>query len=271
VLSTVPLLSKSQFQALPPTEELVKLVANPTQTVGAEKLAISAGVNTWNWDFDNNGTVDNTTQNPSHTFPSAGTYPVNLEVSIGGNCMHDTTINITVSQSATASFTAPTVCAELATSFTDASSAGVDTWNWDFDNNGTVDNTTQNPSHTFPAVGTYPVNLEVSVGGSCLHDTTINVVVSSSATANFTAPTVCVGLATNFTDASSTGVDTWNWDFDNNGTVDNTTQNPSHTFPSAGTYPVNLEVSVGGSCIHDTTINITVSQSATASFTAPTV
>jgi len=233
--------------------------------------ASSVGVNTWNWDFDNNGTVDNTTQNPSHTFPSAGTYPVNLEVSIGGNCMHDTTINITVSQSATANFTAPTVCAGLATSFTDASSAGVNMWNWDFDNNGTVDNTTQNPSHTFPSAGTYPVNLEVSVGGSCLHDTTINVIVSSSATANFTAPTVCVGLATNFTDASSAGVDTWNWDFDNNGTVDNTTQNPSHTFPSAGTYPVNLEVSVGGSCIYDTTINITVSQSATASFTAPTV
>ena len=245
----------------------------PTVCVGSATSftdASSAGVDTWGWDFDNNGSVDNTTQNPSHTFPAAGTYPVNLEVSIGGSCSHDTTINVTVNNSATANFTAPIVCAGTATSFTDASSAGVDAWNWDFDNNGTVDNTTQNPSHTFPSAGTYPVNLEVSVGGNCVHDTTINVTVGSSATANFTAPTVCAGLATTFTDASSAGVDAWNWDFDNNGTVDNTTQNPSHTFPAAGTYPVNLEVSVGGSCVHDTTINVIVSQGSTAIFSAPT-
>jgi len=229
------------------------------------------GVDTWNWDFDNNGTIDNTSQNPSHTFPSTGTFPVNLAVSVGGNCTHDTTINITVTQSATANFTAPTVCLGVATDFTDVSIGGVDTWGWDFDNDGTVDNTTQNPSTTFSSIGTFPVNLAVSVGGNCAHDTTINITVTQSSTADFTASTVCLGVATDFTDNSIGGVDTWGWDFDNNGTIDNSTQNPSHTFPSTGTFPVNLSVSVGGNCTHDTTINITVTQSAIANFTAPTV
>ena len=227
-------------------------------------------VDTWAWDFNNDGIVDNTTQNPSYTFPVAGTYPVNLEVSIGGSCADDTTINVIVSQSSTANFTAPTVCVGVATAFTDVSIGGVDTWGWDFDNDGIVDNTTQNPSYTFPSSGTFPVNLEVSVGGFCLHDTTINITISTSSTAIFTSTTVCNGVATDFTDSSIGGVDTWGWDFNNDGIVDNTTQNPSYTFPSSGTFPVNLEVSVGGSCSHDTTINVTVSQGSTAIFTSTT-
>ncbi len=227
-------------------------------------------VDTWAWDFNNDGIVDNTTQNPSYTFPAAGTYPVNLEVSIGGSCADDTTINVIVSQSSTANFTAPTVCVGVATAFTDVSIGGVDTWDWDFDNDGIVDNTTQNPSYTFPAAGTYPVNIEVSVGGFCLHDTTINITISTSSTAIFTSTTVCSGVATDFTDASTGGVDTWGWDFNNDGIVDNTIQNPNYTFPSSGTFPVNLEVSVGGSCSHDTTINVIVNQGSTAIFTSTT-
>jgi gliding motility-associated-like protein len=229
------------------------------------------GVDTWNWDFNNDGIVDNTSQNPTFTFASTGTFPVNLEVSVGSNCVHDTTINVTVTESSTANFTAPTVCLGTTTNFTDISLGGVNTWGWDFDNNGTIDNTTQNPTFTFTSSGVFPVNLTVSLGGSCSHDTTINVTVTGSSTANFTASTTCLGTATNFTDASTVGVDTWSWDFDNNGTIDNSTQNPIFTFPSIGTFPVNLEVSTGGLCSHDTTINITVVSQPSASFSFNTV
>ncbi|MCB9335882.1 MAG: PKD domain-containing protein [Flavobacteriales bacterium] len=228
--------------------------------------ASSAGVDSWNWDFDNDGIVDNTTQNPSYTFPGVGTYPVNLEVAIAGACPHDTTIDVIVAPNAVANFTAPVVCQGVATNFTDASSVGVDTWGWDFDNDGTIDDVTQNPSYTFPSSGTFPVNLEVSIGGNCSHDTTINVTVNQGSTADFSATTVCLGIATDFTDVSVGGVDTWGWDFDNDGVVDDVTQNPSYTFPSAGTFSVNLQVSVGGNCPDDTTINVTVNQTSTADF-----
>lgn len=224
---------------------------------------------TWAWDFDNDGNNDETVQNPTYTYPSVGIYPVKLTVTDGGICSHDTTINVVVSQNSTAIFTASNVCLGVATNFTDASLGGVDTWGWDFNNDGTVDNTTQNPSFTFGTTGTFPVNLQVSVGSNCQHDTTLNVTVTESATANFNATTVCFGSATTFTDLSSTGVDSWEWDFNNDGIVDNTSQNPNYNFPSSGTYLVTLQVAIGGNCAHDTSINISVNNLALANFSVP--
>ena len=56
-------------------------------------------------------------------------------------------------------------------------------------------------------------------------------------------------LEVQFTDASDgNGLLTYVWDFDNDGITDNTTQSPSYTYSTAGTYTVNLTVtSPGGS------------------------
>jgi PKD repeat protein len=47
-----------------------------------------------------------------------------------------------------------------------------------------------------------------------------------------------------FTDATTGGTPSYNyeWDFDNNGTVDITAANPTYTYASAGTYTVSLTV-----------------------------
>ena len=50
-------------------------------------------------------------------------------------------------------------------------------------------------------------------------------------------------LAVQFTDASTgTAPLTYAWDFNNDGSVDNTTKSPSYTYTTAGTYTVNLTV-----------------------------
>ncbi|WP_455709795.1 outer membrane protein assembly factor BamB family protein [Methanosarcina mazei] len=49
-------------------------------------------------------------------------------------------------------------------------------------------------------------------------------------------------LTVNFTDQSTGSPTSWSWDFDNDGTVDSSEQNPSHTYEKAGTYTVNLTV-----------------------------
>ncbi|MFA5296226.1 MAG: DUF3344 domain-containing protein [Methanoregulaceae archaeon] len=49
-------------------------------------------------------------------------------------------------------------------------------------------------------------------------------------------------LPVRFTDASTGSVTSWAWDFDNDGVVDSTDQNPFHEFATAGTYSVKLEV-----------------------------
>ncbi len=56
----------------------------------------------------------------------------------------------------------------------------------------------------------------------------------------------CVGVPVTFTDLSWNAIPTtWQWDFDNNLTVDATTQNPSYTYSTPGTYSVTLTVSDG--------------------------
>ena len=52
--------------------------------------------------------------------------------------------------------------APLSVQFTDQSRGNPVSFQWDFDNDGRVDATTQNPSYTFTAPGTYTVKLKVS-------------------------------------------------------------------------------------------------------------
>ena len=60
-----------------------------------------------------------------------------------------------------AAFTAtPTIgSAPLTVSFTDASTENPTSWQWDFDNDGTIDSTQQNPSWTYTSNGVYSVRL----------------------------------------------------------------------------------------------------------------
>jgi len=67
---------------------------------------------------------------------------------------------------------------------------------------------------------------------------------TSSTTAIFSAiPTSgSTPLAVNFTDQSTGTITAWIWDFDNDGSVDSTEQNPSNTYSTPGIYEVRLTV-----------------------------
>ena len=67
----------------------------------------------------------------------------------------------------------------------------------------------------------------------------------SSPTAAFSAtPTSgAAPLSVQFTDASSGDPNTWQWDFQNDGTIDSTQQNPTFAYTSTGSYSVKLMVS----------------------------
>jgi PKD repeat protein len=64
----------------------------------------------------------------------------------------------------TASFTAvpSSGTAPLTVNFTDTSSGNPDTWAWDFQNDGIVDSTAQNPSFSYTTPGTYTAKLTVT-------------------------------------------------------------------------------------------------------------
>ena len=87
--------------------------------------------------------------------------------------------------------------------------------------------------------------------------------VSSSITADFSADITSgdAPLTVTFTDLSTGSIDTWSWDFDNDGIEDSNDQNPpSHTYNIPGIYTVVLEVSGPGGTDTETKVSyITVS------------
>ncbi|AKB34216.1 cell surface protein [Methanosarcina siciliae HI350] len=159
--------------------------------------------------------------------------------------------------------------APLAVQFTDLSTGSPTAWAWDFDNDGNVDSTEQNPSYTYNDAGSYTVNLTVTnADGSDSEVKDAYIVVSGplpeAPVANFTAtPTAGnAPLTVNFTDASTGTVSSYAWDFENDGTVDSTEQNPVHTYVAEGNYTVSLTVtSAGGSNSEVKPDYITVSKS----------
>ncbi|MCB0430702.1 MAG: PKD domain-containing protein [Flavobacteriales bacterium] len=110
----------------------------------------------------------------------------------------------------------------------------------------------------------YSVTVTPYTGVACsiILDTNV-VVVPKSVTADFTTADICVGDSAHFTDGSTatgTTIDTWEWDFDNNGTVDATDQNPSHVYTNIGTYTVELTVTSPDGCTHSITKTINVTE-----------
>jgi PKD repeat protein len=64
--------------------------------------------------------------------------------------------------------------APLTVQFTDTSTGSITLWEWDFDNDGTVDSTEQNPSHIYNNLGTYSVCLAVTYPGGSDTETKID-------------------------------------------------------------------------------------------------
>ena len=207
-------------------------------------------LSTWSWDFGNGAT--STEANPSHTFATAGSHAVTLEVTdeAGGTDAVTRTVTVEAAPNIqpTAAFNPPSCTSGVACRFTDGSSdedGTVSAWSWDFGDGGS--STRQNPSRTYAAEGSYSVTLGVTDnrGGSVMvtHSVTVEAGSNIRPTAAFDPPSCTAKAACQFTDGSSDEGGTlseWSWDFGNG--AGSTDANPSHTFPTSGSHSVTLEV-----------------------------
>lgn len=244
----------------------------------------TSAITAWAWDFDGDGMVDSTAQNPSFIYTTEGKYTVSLTVlnGAGSNTVTQTElINITSGPSADFTASPTSGLAPLTVTFTDASAAGGSTiiaWAWDFNDDGVIDSTAQNPQYTFTA-GTYTVSLTVHTqdGRSDTRVRSSYITVETGPTAEFTADLTSgyTPLTVQFTDASIAGtraITAWDWNF-GDGSSHSALEAPSHTYTTAGTYTVSLTVTTAaGSSTRTRTNYIAVQQGVgpTAAFSADT-
>ena len=223
----------------------------------------------WEWDFNNDGTIDSNYQNPVFTFTEPDTYSVSLTVSNGAGSSTETKEEyIFVAVPVEADFSASSLSGihPLEIQFSDLSTGNTTNWEWDFDNDGTIDSNEQNPIFTYTEVGIYSVSL--TTGTNLSSDTEIKIdyiTVVLPIEADFEASPLSgiYPLEVQFTDLSFGGLSSnlrisgnrrdstsresisWEWDFNNDGTIDSYDQNPTFTYTNAGNYSVSLSVSDG--------------------------
>lgn len=232
-------------------------------------------ITSWNWDFTNNGSIDNTSQNPTFGYTAATNYTVELMVVTALGCKDSVTKVIAVNPIPAANFTPTSVCLNQPTAFADVSTVttgGISNWSWDF-GDGLGISSQQNPTYVYALPGTYTVVLTVTSDSGCINTANIPVQVNNLPVAAFTATNVCLNQSVSFTDASAGSggvINQWSWDFDYDGlshTTDDINQNPVYLYSNANTYNVQLVVTTSNGC-SDTVVNpVTINNLPIAAFT----
>ena len=145
----------------------------------------------------------------------------------------------------------------LEVQFSDKSTGNISSWEWDFNNDGVVDSTIQNPEYAYENPGNYTVSL--TVRGPNGNNTAVKAdyieVTRCPYLADFIVePTPgnckvqgeglsCTGTITvQFIDKSTGNVTGWAWDFQSDGKIDSTQQNPTYRYTRNGVYSITLTV-----------------------------
>ncbi len=186
-----------------------------------------------------------------------------------GDPLEDFWVQGAVPLSASAGGSPSTGNAPLTVNFTGSATGGTApyTYSWNF-GDGTT-STTQNPSHTYSAAGTYTATLTVKDSASPANTATSQVTTNVSAVGNPLAASASanptsgqVPLTVSFAGTATGGTPAYHysWNF-GDGSATSTTQNPSHTYSTAGTYTATLTVTDSASPANTASSTVTITAS----------
>ncbi|MCW2527766.1 MAG: hypothetical protein JWM76_2626 [Pseudonocardiales bacterium] len=240
---------------VPPTASFTSACTGLSCTFNGTGSTDSNGsITGYAWTFGDGATATGSTT--SHTYTAGGTYQIKLTVTDNATATDTKTTPVTVvapppppNVPPTASFTSS--CVLLVCTFDAGASADSDgtiaSYNWDF-GDGSALGTGVTATHTYGASGTYQVTLVVSDDDGDTGQQVTSIPVSElpppnvPPTAGFTQS--CTLLGCTFNAGSSTDTDgtiaSYAWDFGDGAT--DSSVSTSHTYASAGTYPVKLIV-----------------------------
>ena len=202
-------------------------------------------ITSYQWDLGNGQTANQ--PNTNYNYNGPGVYNVTLIVSSNQGCSDTITQPVTIWSIPTAQFTHTPTCYGIPFNFTDQSTitnSQIIGWNWSLGNGQTSNQ--QNPSHFYNTNGQYPVQLIVTGQGGCTDTVTDVITVYPKPTAAFVLPDSC-GMSAAFTDLSLFNIASWNWNFGDGNTSNQTS--PTHVYQTNGTYQVQLIVQNTDGCL----------------------
>jgi PKD repeat protein len=241
------------------------------------------------WDFDGNGTFE-TAGNPSatHTFPTAGSYTVNMRATSNELLDNQATATATVvvtTRPPTADFsfnpTSPSVNDPVlfASNSSDPDGEAL-SHTWNFGDN--TSSTQRNPTHAYATPGQKTVRLTVNDGHGGVDDLTKTITVrdpsAAMASFTFTPQTPVSDQTVTFTSTSTPSagqsITSQTWDLDSDGQYDDGSgKTVTRKFDSPGVYRVALRVvqANGNAAVAEGTVRVgAIAQSPTTSPTSPT-
>jgi PKD repeat protein len=200
----------------------------------------SPNTTNWDWTFNGGTPISSNDQNPIVIYDTPGTYDVSLTVSnAAGEDSKTITQYITIFEDPFANF--DYLVDGFTVDFEDLSS-GAGEYFWDFGDNSSSNEA--NPSHTYAADGIYTVSLTII--NQCGQNTFIvQVEISNNPSAGASANQTngCIPFIVEFSDESSSNVDSWSWTFEGGQPSTSGEQNPEVVYSTQGTYDVELIVS----------------------------
>jgi gliding motility-associated-like protein len=245
---------------------------NATNYVNTSSI-VSGSISNYIWDYTSDGTPDNTNQTASTIFSNPGTYTTQLMAISNLNCSATRTLVVTVYPNPVAQFNASPVCEGTQMTFTNQStiiSGQIVNNQWAFGDN--TSSLLANPSHLYNGFGSFNITLITSSNFGCVNSVSQLVTVHPKPTVNFQSTTTCLNQATQFNNQSSIAsgsIIKYRWDFENNGTIDDSTANPSHIYPTAGTQQTRLMAISNNSCVNQNLNPVVVHYNPIANFSVP--
>ncbi len=204
----------------------------------------------WTWNFGDNSPPVSNSPNPLHTYASPGNYTVTLTTSNSSGCTG------TATQTSLVNITPPVINAAVqgacvsqayTPTYTVTSFDPVASYSWSAPGANPSTATVANPSFTYPATGSYTLNLTITTNSGCTATQNLSVQVGTPTPASFTyspASPIC-GVAPVTFNSPSTPADLWTWNFGDGPKIDSG-QTVTHQFLAFGTENVTLSVTHDG-------------------------
>jgi gliding motility-associated-like protein len=223
----------------------------------------SINVQTYDWSFGDGNT--STEADPTHTYATAGDYVLKLVLNRGLACTDSATSIVKVYPGFFPDFDVLGQCKNTPIQFNDrtvATYGSVNFWRWTFGDAGSPNNTStiKNPTHTYPASGTYDVQFIVASDKGCIDTVPRTITITDQPALSVTNDTLICIIDTLQLNAIGTGSFLWTPNYNiNNIAISNPLVSPDVTT----TYRVTLTDPFG--CVGNDSVKVSVVNAVTQS------